>query len=322
VRVGNGFEEGSAAAERVYGATVGVGNVGRGGMDGRLTGVNVGNGFEEGSVTADGVSGATVEVGNVGRGGTDGRLAGVKVGNGFEEGSVTADGVRLGTGVFNAGGTVRRGIIGTDALGNGVGLIRTGIDGDGRVLGVIETAGVGLAAAASATVGDAAGDGVIVGATLGDRRVLGEAEATGVGVAEVAAVGVSVRAGAIVAVAEAAELGVALRAGAIVAVAAALVAGEGDAAEVGVVSAGGTNFFGGAFGGGVDSVLILARARSAADRSETEVHPLSTFTSITRSFTRRGRKIFRTSLRTGTEIWSSFPCTRGGPSKFRSRRSR
>src|SRR5205085_7469399 len=101
-----------------------------------------------------------------------------------------------------------------------------------------------------------------------------------------------------------AEVAVALGAGATVAVAAAVAAGVAEAAEVGVVSAGGTNFFGGALGGGVASVFIFVRARSAADRSEIDVHPLSTFTSVTRSLTRRGRKIFRTSLRTGTEICS------------------
>jgi len=223
------------------------------------------------------VSGATLGVGNVGRGDIGGRLAGVKVGNDFAEGSVAADGVLAGTGVFVTGGAVLRGAIGTDAFGNGVGLTRTGIDGDGRTLGVIETAGVGLAALVSAAVGDAAGDGLIVGATLGDRCALGEGEVAGLAVA--------------------AGAGVGLRAGATVALAAAVAAGVVDAAALGAVSAGGTNLFGGALGGGVASALIFVRARSAAERSETEVQPLSTFTSVTRSFTRRGRKTFRTSDR-------------------------
>jgi hypothetical protein len=105
-------------------------------------------------------------------------------------------------------------------------------------------------------------------------------------------------------------------------VAVAVDAGVTEGAAVEDVSVGGTNFFGGAFGGGVASVRIFVRARSAAARSETEVHPLSTFTSVTRSFTRRGREIFMTALRTGTETCSSLPLTRGGPSKLRSRRSR
>jgi hypothetical protein len=98
----------------------------------------------------------------------------------------------------------------------------------------------------------------------------------------------------------------------------AVAAGVGEAAA----SAGGTNFFGGAFGGGVASALILIRARSAAERSETEVQPLSTFTSVTRSFTRRGRKTFRTSLRTGTETSSSLPLILACISALRSRRNR
>jgi hypothetical protein len=85
---------------------------------------------------------------------------------------------------------------------------------------------------------------------------------------------------------------------------------------------GGTNFFGGALGGGVASALILLRARSAAERSATDVHPLSTFTSVTRSFTRRGRKTFRTSLRTGTETSSSAPLILACTSVLRSRRNR
>src|SRR5205085_5399724 len=105
-------------------------------------------------------------------------------------------------------------------------------------------------------------------------------------------------------------------------VAAALAAGVADAAALGAVSGGGTNFFGGAFGGGVASVRIFVRARSAAERSETEVQPLSTFTSVTRSFTRRGRKIFRTSFRTGTETINSPPLTRACISVLRSRRNR
>jgi hypothetical protein len=66
----------------------------------------------------------------------------------------------------------------------------------------------------------------------------------------------------------------------------------------------------------------LVRARSAAERSETDVHPLSTLTSATRSLTRRGRKIFRTSLRIGTDTSNSPAVTRACISVFRSRRNR
>jgi hypothetical protein len=100
------------------------------------------------------------------------------------------------------------------------------------------------------------------------------------------------------------------------------VAAVAEAAGAGEVSAGGTNFFSGAFGGGVASDLIFVRARSAAERSETDVHPLSTLTSATRSLTRRGRKIFLTSLRIGTETSNSPAVTRACISVFRSRRNR
>jgi hypothetical protein len=86
------------------------------------------------------------------------------------------------------------------------------------------------------------------------------------------------------------------------------------------LSSGFTNVFGGALGGGVDSVRIFVRARSAAERSAI-VQPLSMFTSITRSFTRRGRGISRTSVIRGAEISSSSPRTIAAVSVF-CRRSR
>src|SRR5947209_13308199 len=89
----------------------------------------------------------------------------------------------------------------------------------------------------------------------------------------------------------------------------AVAVGAAVVVAIGEASAGGTNFFGGASGGGVASVLIFVRARSAAERSATEVQPFSTFTSVTRSFTRRGRKRFGTSLRIGMETSSSSPRT-------------
>jgi hypothetical protein len=232
------------------------------------------------------------------------------VGTGLTEDSVGAEGVLVGAGVVDNGGNVLRGITGgaviaADAVGNGVGLIRTGIEGEGRVLGVVETVGGGVDDAVDATVGD----GLCRGRRLGDGRVLGEAEATGLGIAKAAIVGAGVE--------------VALRAGvALGGTAAGVVATVAAGVDEAAVSGGGTNFFGGAFVGGVASALILVRARSAAERSETEVQPLSTFTSVTRSFTRRGRKIFRTSLRTGTETSSSVPLILACISVLRSRRNR
>jgi hypothetical protein len=244
------------------------------------------------------------------RGGIGGRFTGGTVGTGLIDDSVAAEGVVFGAGVVDTGGNVLRGITGgvvtaAEAAGNGVGLIRTGIEGEGRVLGVVETVGGGVEDAVEAAVGDGLGRGRM----LGDGRVLGEAEAAGLGTGEAAIVGAGVVA--------ALRAGVGLGA-TTVGVAATVVAGVDEAA----LSVGGTNFFGGAFGGGVASALILVRARSAAERSETEVQPLSTFTSVTRSLTRRGRKILRTSLKTGTETSSSAPLILAVVSVFRSRRSR
>ena len=244
------------------------------------------------------------------RGGIGGRFTGGMVGAGLTGDSVASEGVLIGKGVMDTGGNVLRGItdgvvIAADAVGKGVGLIRTGIEGEGRVLGVVETVGGGVEDAVEAAVGEGLGRGRM----LGDGRVLGEAEAAGLGAGEAAIVGAGVVA--------ALRGGVGLGATA-VGVAATVAAGVDEAA----LSAGGTNFFGGAFGGGVASALILVRARSAAERSETEVQPLSTFTSVTRSFTRRGRKILRTSLRTGTETSSSVPLILACTSGLRSRRNR
>ena len=235
-------------------------------------------------------------------------------------------GATVGVGKVVRGGAVLRGIVGGVALGTGavatgVGLILTGIDAEGRVVGIAEIAGVGVAAAAVAVgdgrvLGEAEASAVgvaeiaAVAAGVGVARVLGEAEATALGVAEIAAVaagvGVALWAGVALGASVAAVVGLAAAAGVIATVA----AGVAEVAVVAVVSAGGTNFFGGASGGGVASVLILVRARSAAERSEIDVQPLSTFTSATRSFTRRGRKIFLTSFRTGTETVNSLPLTR------------
>jgi hypothetical protein len=176
----------------------------------------------------------------------------------------------------------------TDGLGFDRGVL------DGRTLGEAEAAGVALAAAV-AGVGLAA-------AIVGDGLVFA---IEGLGLA---AAGVGL--GVVTAAVGEAVAGVRLAAGA-----------AGVVEEV-AVSTGFTNFFGGAFGGGVASVLNLFRARSASERSLISVQPLSTFTSTTRSLTRRGLKIFRTVLSTGTETSSSSPRTLACASVFRSRRKR
>src|SRR5947209_8759478 len=117
----------------------------------------------DGRAVAD-VSGAIVAVaagrGVIGRGGP--RL----ISRG-ERGRMVSlvSGATVGVGKVVRGGAVLRGIVGGVALGTGavttgVGLILTGIDAEGRVVGVAEIAEVGVAAAA---------------VTVGDGRVLGEA---------------------------------------------------------------------------------------------------------------------------------------------------
>lgn len=166
--------------------------------------------------------------------------------------------------------------------------------GDGRILGVGDAAGVALAAAAGVAAGVAValatGVAVAVAVALATGVVVGAAVAVGTGVVVALATGVAV----------VLATGVALAA----AVAVAAAAGAGVAAAV---SSGFTNFFGGALGGGVASALILVRARSAAERSAIAVQPVSIVTSITRSFTVRGRGISRTSTLSGTETSSSSP---------------
>jgi hypothetical protein len=203
--------------------------------------------------------------------------------------------------------------------------------------GAIEAAGVGEAAtlgeaAAVATgvpVNDGAGAltlGVLAGRTLGEAETAGVALAAVV--AGVALATATVGEGLVFAIV---GLGLAV-AGVALAVAVAAVglaiagvevaAGVAGVVDAVAVSTGFTNFFGGAFGGGVASARNLVRARSTAERSLISVQPLSTFTSTTRSFTRRGLKIFRTALRTGTETSSSSPRTLACASVLRSRRKR
>ena len=151
--------------------------------------------------------------------------------------------------------------------------------------------------------------GVGLGVNLG--RVLGVA--AGVPVAATAAVALGEAATAGVGLA-ALEAGVGLAATGVDATGV-LAAVATGVAETVVLSTGFTNVFGGALGGGVDSVRIFVRARSAAERSAM-VQPLSMFISITRSLIRRGRGISRISVITGTEISSSSPRTMAAASVF------
>jgi hypothetical protein len=164
----------------------------------------------------------------------------------------------------------------------------------GRTFGEAEAAGVALAAMVAGVA--------LATATVGEGLVF-----------RIAGVGLAV---AGVALADAvAGVGLAIAG-------AGLAAGVAGVVDAVAVSTGFTNFFGGAFGGGVASARNFVRARSTAERSVTVVQPFSTFISTTRSFTRRGLKIFRTVLRTGTETSSSSPRTLACASVLRSRRKR
>jgi hypothetical protein len=285
----------------------------------RRTGVKVGTGFVAGSVAVD-----AVDVGsgvlNVG-GGTFRRTSGVIAGSGDARFRITGE--TAGTGVVVAAGAlaatsgaaVAAGE--TDGAIDGDGLGR--IDGDGRTLTVADTAGVGEATvgAVAAGVGLAAFTaGVGLGENLG--RVLGVALAAAAGVALAAAATVALGAAATVGeglglvVTVAAGVGLAAIGADAAGVVAAVAAGVAGAV---VLSSGFTNVLGGALGGGVDSVRIFVRARSAAERSAM-VQPLSMFISITRSLMRRGRGISRTSVIRGTEISNSSPRTMAAASVF------
>jgi hypothetical protein len=190
------------------------------------------------------------------------------------------------------------------AFGCGVGERRVRTVGDATGVALAAAAGraVGVALARAAGVALADAVGLIVGVALALAAGLGlvatVALGTGVALAREAGVGLDAT-GAGEAVAAA---GVALAAG----VVAPAAVGAG-VAVVDAVSVGFTNRFEGPFGGGVASVLILVRARSAAERSAIVVHPFSTTTSATRSFIRRGRGISRISTMSGTETSSSLP---------------
>src|SRR3954469_15350168 len=179
-----------------------------------------------------------------------------------------------------------------DTGGVGRGLVVGGIDpsGDGDNTGI---AGVAVGAATGVGEGDASGGEVGLGVIDGDCLTLGVGVAVAAMVALGRAVGATVETGAGVAVAA--------RAGVAVGAAVGLTTGAFPA------SVGFTNFFGGAFGGGVASARILARARSAAERSEIDVHPLSTVTSDTLSLMFRGRRNPGTFRNCGTITSSSSP---------------
>jgi hypothetical protein len=246
--------------------------------------------------------------------------AGVMAGGRDGEGRARMTGETATAGVADAAGTVAEtsgAVVAADAAIDGLGLGL--IVGEGRTRTVADAAGVAVTAVAGVVAGlglAALVAGVAVGVNLG--RVLGEgveldaAAAVGLGVTPVVCgVGVVALTGVGLAVAGADGAGVV----------AAVAAGVAEAVAT-EVSCGFTNFFGGAFGGGVDSVRIFVRARSAADRSAIDVQPFSILTSTMRSFTRRGLVKSRTTERRGTETSSSFPRTRADVSMFRSRRSR
>lgn len=135
------------------------------------------------------------------------------------------------------------------------------IDGKGRgcIDGVVVALGgagtIGLMAGVAVGAAAETGDKVALGVWPGDWRTLGVGEADKATVALGRAVGAIVATGA----------GVIGAATAGVATGGAVAATVGLAGETPAASDGFRNFLGGAFGGGVASVLILVRARSAAD---------------------------------------------------------
>src|SRR6184192_1026447 len=127
------------------------------------------------------------------------------------------------------------------------------------------------------------------------HQSVARAGADGVAVAGAVVSGVARRIGVAVAamVAELAgvEVEVALAEGAAVA---AVVGEDVDVADVSAAtSVGFTNFFGGAFGGGVASAFIFTRTSSVACRSPVFSQPRSTTTLVMVSLTLRGRSTAR-----------------------------
>ena len=294
------------------------------------------------SLIAGDAAGLIVVVG----GGTMGGVARKSIaGEGRTLGGVDGAAVAAGAAAVGEGDATEAGATEGLTFGCGVGdgRVRTVGDATGAAT-VAEATGVALAAAAGRAVGVALAwaAGVAVAVTVGllvgvalaavAGRAVGLALAWAAGVALAATVGLTVGValalatglGLAVGVAAAAGVAVALAAGvgldatgvgeAVVAAGVVLAAGVVAAAAVAAgvvvvdaVSVGFTNRFGGAFGGGVASALILVRARSAAERSAIAVHPFSISTCATRSFTRRGRGISRTSTISGAETSSSLP---------------
>lgn len=308
----------------------------RGGTTGRLTGgANVGAGFTASSLVLEGgavAAGVFTSIGEIFRRGCCGGVFSAAGDSGLIV-AAGAGGLGIGLG-FRASSGLRGMSAFSAAEGSAMGAIEgdalTGTDGEGRILTVEEgdtgateidgeavgtRVGAGEADAVGAKVaraendgeavgarveageGDAAGAKVARGVIAGDGRTLGDCDGEKATVALGRTVGAIVAMGAGVAVA--AVAGVA--AGVVAAAAVAVTAGELE------VSAGFTNFFGGALGGAVASDLILVRVRSAAERSAIAVQPVSITTSETLSLMLRGRWNPETLLSSGTVIWISSP---------------
>jgi hypothetical protein len=181
------------------------------------------------------------------------------------------------------------------AVALGLSLERDLSTGDRAEVGLSAADGTGLAVALSDADGDDAdlaigrgGRGVAVAVSTG--VAVARAVADGVAVAGAVVSGVARRIGVAVAatVAELAgvEVEVALADGA------AVVAVDVDVADVSAAaSAGFTNVFGGAFGGGVASAFIFTRTFSVVCRSPVFSQPRSTTTLVMVSLTLRGRSI-------------------------------
>jgi hypothetical protein len=245
-------------------------------------------------------------------GDTDGLATGVMEGDVLNEiegeGRVRAAGETEAVGVAVAAGAVR------DAAGVVIGRAEEDTDADGAT----DAAGLGLTVGDGRirTEGDTHGvalDDTVAVAAGADGVVIGRAEGEADGSTDAVGLGLTVGDGRIRT--EGNTVGVALDNAAAVArgVVVAVAVAAGATGELGAdVSSGLINFFGGALGGGVASVLILLRARSAAERSAIAVQPLSMTASATRSFTIRGRGMPGISTMIGADTSSSSPRTVAG----------
>jgi hypothetical protein len=267
---------------------------------------------------------------SAGRAGIEGRV----FGGGAIDTAGVAEIAALGEGAAGAGVVADdaevAGAEETDGLGFTLGVWTGRVGGDAETAGVAlaaDLAGVGLV---TATVGEGVLAGAAVGVGLGFAIDGVGLAAAGVGllfaldgvglVAAGVALAFVVTGVGLAAVGDA--LAVAFAGVGLAAAGVGLTAVAAGVVEAVVVSTGFTNFFEGAFGGGVASARIFVRARSVAVRSVAVVQPLSMFTSTTRSLTRRGRTISRTTVSSGTDTWSSSPWTLACVSIFRSRRKR